>query len=1081
FAGGVLWGDCSSRSVEELVRDFLTALGRRWYDPGALQRTVTAEQLWLALGERQKQADGDDRRTLVIVDNVRDLSQLKQLLPHSRTRSRLLAISDGALESAELPIGGSCHVGPLEPEQSLDVFRNVLGDELVAKYRDAFVEVGELCHHLPTLLSSAAQNLAETKTNPRTVLRQLQESADGRGAMGEQLIQAQQLVLESLAPLPAELFALTSLFGEGDWPAGMLAAVALRPLSEVQPALDLLVRRDLLATSGGRYRTNTLFRDLARRRFEQRLPYEREAACHLLARYCLDMAQSLVLAIESQRNLRPLDRHGRGNYEFYGEFRGRLTPEMSHIRQVLDWGARTRSWEIVRRFAYMPYMGLVDPLIWDVGPIYLDLQMTTIHGMVVRPPRQHQPWCYLGLPNGVVGLADGDEYTVEPEDEALVKKVKPLLQHPASDTPELYCSLAAGAIVDGAIIKADLIHSAWIGIRAENLTLVDVDMVGARFVACELSLCVWRGCNASRAALAGSNLSFAILRQVKLRGADLTGADLTGVVLDDVDLRDADLTGANLSGAWLRKVNLLGARLDNVVWAGATHEDLVIDGELLDDVLEEIKAASATSNSQIYGWIPQSRDLSNTTCPPDTFKKADLRASDLLHVSFDQSKMRAADLRAARLDHSTLDRVNLREADLCAASLDETRIDHANLREARLFAASLANACLVGADLRAANLYAACLEYALLYDVDLHDANLHAASLAGTTLYQAKLGGADLANANLTGASLCEVDLSGAVGASGEQLVEQLKQASRLRGSTMPDGSVYDGCFQLVGDLADAQAQGVDTQDKAAIRRFYEAHTHQRSLAEIVLQHLVQFVSEAERDHAAAVAALAQNLAELASHEISDPSQLLAICEQLESAATALPALLPHAQQVIGEARKPILAAALHQIDQQIEQADDLSNAEKQQVRELIQKIGKEAARGAAARGAKLAEWLMPLARIAPGSVLALAPYLTSPLLVESDVQLHVWVAALFAQIYAYIGQSEESRRVEQTAVEALEKIYAALVGEQIDNELISGQLLLLHGKAPDILAFALNVLRDSSSPVAPVINALVEQLNAGN
>ncbi|HET9222235.1 MAG TPA: CHAT domain-containing protein, partial [Roseiflexaceae bacterium] len=111
FAGGVLWGDCSSRSVEELVRDFLTALGRRWYDPGALQRTVTAEQLWLALDERHKQADGDDRRTLVIVDNVRDLSQLKQLLPHSRTRSRLLAISDGAIESAELPIGGSCHVG----------------------------------------------------------------------------------------------------------------------------------------------------------------------------------------------------------------------------------------------------------------------------------------------------------------------------------------------------------------------------------------------------------------------------------------------------------------------------------------------------------------------------------------------------------------------------------------------------------------------------------------------------------------------------------------------------------------------------------------------------------------------------------------------------------------------------------------------------------------------------------------------------------------------------------------------------------------------------------------------------------
>jgi uncharacterized protein YjbI with pentapeptide repeats len=105
------------------------------------------------------------------------------------------------------------------------------------------------------------------------------------------------------------------------------------------------------------------------------------------------------------------------------------------------------------------------------------------------------------------------------------------------------------------------------------------------------------------------------------------------------------------------------------------------------------------------------------------------------------------------LQRISLQHVHLEDADLCEANLEDTNLSKASLRRANLSMANLAGSDLSWADLR---------------DADLS---------------QADLQGADLVKANLEGVR----NLSDG----------QLASAARLRGAILPDGTVYDGRFNL--------------------------------------------------------------------------------------------------------------------------------------------------------------------------------------------------------------------------------------------------------------------------------------------
>jgi hypothetical protein len=133
----------------------------------------------------------------------------------------------------------------------------------------------------------------------------------------------------------------------------------------------------------------------------------------------------------------------------------------------------------------------------------------------------------------------------------------------------------------------------------------------------------------------------------------------------------------------------------------------------------------------------------------------------------------------------------------------------------------LGDGSLDGVPLCDCNLEGADLLKARLRKVDLHRAHLQGADLSMADLTGAKLSRARLQDANFSQAILKDVDLYKANLAGARNLTgEQLAQAKRLYGATMPDGSVYDGRFNLPGDLDFAHWGRVDAADPQAMAEF---------------------------------------------------------------------------------------------------------------------------------------------------------------------------------------------------------------------------------------------------------------------
>lgn len=130
-----------------------------------------------------------------------------------------------------------------------------------------------------------------------------------------------------------------------------------------------------------------------------------------------------------------------------------------------------------------------------------------------------------------------------------------------------------------------------------------------------------------------------------------------------------------------------------------------------------------------------------------------------------------------------------------------------SLRGTALCQAQMGNADLMGADLQGVDLHQANLEFA-----DLRKAQLSAAKLNRASMYRANFDQADL-----TFADLYKANLRGA-----QNLTErQLAAANQLLGAIMPDGTIYDGRFNLPGDLARARWAKVNMTDPQSMADFY--------------------------------------------------------------------------------------------------------------------------------------------------------------------------------------------------------------------------------------------------------------------
>jgi uncharacterized protein YjbI with pentapeptide repeats len=313
--------------------------------------------------------------------------------------------------------------------------------------------------------------------------------------------------------------------------------------------------------------------------------------------------------------------------------------------------------------------------------------------------------------------------------------------------------------------------------------------------------------------LAGANLRYVHLQTAKLRRADLqkvdlSMADLRWADLSEADLQVAQLNKANLyrsvlSDAKLQGANLIRANLQmarglneeqlaqaNMLWGATMPDGSPYDGRfnLPGDIalarVRRIDIDDAMALARFYGIAHGKPCAGEISSPPSW---STMTVPHLIR------RLRDSD-----------NRIVLRA------------VEELNAR-GRLSDGSLAWIHLRYAHLQGADLSAADLRQSDLSMVDLEGADLTHANLEGARLTRANLRAAELCATKLTGSTLAFANLQAACSTSDEQLA----RSGRLRGATLPDGCLYDGRFNLPGDITDARFLRVDLDNPQALADFY--------------------------------------------------------------------------------------------------------------------------------------------------------------------------------------------------------------------------------------------------------------------
>ncbi|WP_167352202.1 BTAD domain-containing putative transcriptional regulator [Streptomyces vietnamensis] len=248
----------------------------------------------------------DGRRVLVLLDNARDAAQIRPLLPGT---AGCAALVTSRIRMVDLAGAHLVDLDVMSPEEALQLFTRIVGEERVQSEREAALDVVAACGFLPLAIRIAASRLAARRTWTVSVLAA--KLADERRRLDE--LQAGDLAVKAtfelgygqLEPAQARAFRLLGLADGPDISLAAAAAVLDLPLWDTEDLLEALVDTSLLESAApGRYRYHDLVRLYARAcadRDEQP-PSEKEAALSRLLDFYLSTA-ARVYAIE-----RPGDR-----------------------------------------------------------------------------------------------------------------------------------------------------------------------------------------------------------------------------------------------------------------------------------------------------------------------------------------------------------------------------------------------------------------------------------------------------------------------------------------------------------------------------------------------------------------------------------------------------------------------------------------------------------------------------------------------------------------------------------------------------------------------------------------------------
>ncbi|MFI9387458.1 ATP-binding protein [Kutzneria sp. NPDC052558] len=298
--------DPSGQPVQpaEAIRGFLDALG------------VPAQRIPSGLAEQaalyRSQLAG--RRMLVVLDNARDTSQVRPLLPGSApcltvitSRDTLggLIVSEGAQAvPLDLMISGEAY----------DLLAGRLGPERLAAEPQAVADLIELCAHLPLALSVVAARVTLTPTLSLTELAaQLRDVRDRLHALdvGDTSVNLDAVFswsYRTLSAPAARMFRLLSLHPGPVISVSAAASLVGADRGPARAALSELVRAQLLTEPGaGRFAYHDLLRAYsAGKAAQEETEPQRRVATHRMLDHYLHTAHAATLLLNPPNDRLPL-------------------------------------------------------------------------------------------------------------------------------------------------------------------------------------------------------------------------------------------------------------------------------------------------------------------------------------------------------------------------------------------------------------------------------------------------------------------------------------------------------------------------------------------------------------------------------------------------------------------------------------------------------------------------------------------------------------------------------------------------------------------------------------------------------
>lgn len=243
----------------------------------------------------------DGRRVLVLLDNARDAAQVRPLLPGMEGCAALVT---SRVRMVDLAGAHLVDLDVMSPDEALQLFTRIVGEERVASERKAALDVVAACGFLPLAIRIAASRLASRRTWTVSTLaakladerRRLDELQAGDLAVGATF----ELGYGQLEPAQARAFRLLGLADGPDISLAAAAAVLDLPVEDTEELLESLVDTSLLESAApGRYRYHDLVRLYARACAERDEwpPSERDEALSRLLDFYLASAAG-VFALE---------------------------------------------------------------------------------------------------------------------------------------------------------------------------------------------------------------------------------------------------------------------------------------------------------------------------------------------------------------------------------------------------------------------------------------------------------------------------------------------------------------------------------------------------------------------------------------------------------------------------------------------------------------------------------------------------------------------------------------------------------------------------------------------------------------